>query len=148
MSKREEGVVTSVFVGKEDHGIETCYVMLNFGGSCQGFGGVALQTKKIQKSFVSDLCKAFGVKTHEDLVGKKCFALRCWETWNEPIEGLEAEDGKRFTLTGWRKKMGFPSDRLEAQKESLQAEIRCAARRIERCQQELATLEQNFTSWE
>lgn len=33
--------ITSVRFGKEDHGIMTCYVMLDYGGSGQGFGGYA-----------------------------------------------------------------------------------------------------------
>ena len=33
--------IESVRFGKEDHGIMTCYLMLDYGGSGQGFGGDA-----------------------------------------------------------------------------------------------------------
>lgn len=36
-------IIKSVFVGREDYGIPTCNVMLDYGGSGQSFGGYDLR---------------------------------------------------------------------------------------------------------
>lgn len=38
----KNAIITSTHLGCEDHGIFTCYLHLDYGGSGQGFGGYAL----------------------------------------------------------------------------------------------------------
>lgn len=99
----EHGTIANVFRG-EAHGIETISIGIDFEGSQQGFGGLALQTKALADDFAADLCATFGVGKLDDLRGKRCTALRCFPYNNEPIEGLEAPDGRRFILTAWRRR--------------------------------------------
>jgi len=42
MSGTKNAVITHTMLGYEDHGILTAYLYLDYGGSCQGFGGYAL----------------------------------------------------------------------------------------------------------
>ena len=148
---RELGKVANIFVGKEDHGIFTCSISIEFnGGGSQGFGGLCLNEDKLGKSFVKDLCETFGVKELDDLKDKECYALRCWDGFNDRIEGLESVNtGKRFIISNWRRKMGFKSlSPLEEKRNSLKTDIEYAKQRIERCKQELKILEKNYTDWE
>ena len=111
---RDPGIIESVRLGKEDHGILTCWVFIRFKGSSQGFGGLCLQGKHpivkdaevdYSDSYVKDLCATFDVANLDDLVGRNCVALRCYAENNEPIEGLlDPVSKKRFTHTTWRKK--------------------------------------------
>jgi hypothetical protein len=148
---RELGKVGDIFIGKEDYGIFTCSISIEFkGGGVQGFGGLCLNKDKLGISFVDDLCKTFGVKELDDLKDKECYALRCWDGFNDRIEGLESVDtGKRFIISNWRRKMGFESlSPLEERRKSLNTDIEFAKQKIERCKKELKNLEKNYTDWE
>jgi hypothetical protein len=147
-SKRELGKIDYVRSGKEDHGILTCSIGIDFNGdSHQGFGGLCLDTDLI-KSFKKDLCKTFGVKKIEDLVGKECFALRCFGFLNDNIEGLETLDGKKFTISTWRKKhFTNASNPLEQRFKHLVSEINHARRQIKEAEQDLAQLDSEYTNW-
>jgi len=101
-SKKQRGIIKDVFVGEEDRGITTCSVGIEFKGSYQSFGNLCLtkdDSNDYLELFTKDICNVFGVNDYNDLVGKECYALRCFEGWNESIEGLETLDGKRFTIT-------------------------------------------------
>jgi hypothetical protein len=149
--KREFGTISSVKSGKEDHDILTCSVGVDFSGGHQGFGNLILDEDLIV-SFERELCEAFGVRATKELVGKKCFALRCFGHWNDNIEGLESLDtGKRFTLNGWRKRnvKNFEViSPLEQRKKSLHANIEWARRRIADSELELARIDKEYTSWD
>ncbi len=69
-------------LGTEDHGIMTCYIYLDYGGSGQGFGGWAFDdpvdkgTTNFRRvgtafgiDFIMQLLKAVGAKKWEDLLG-------------------------------------------------------------------------------
>lgn len=118
----------------------TVWVNLDFGGSGQSFGGLALKSAESRQSFIGELCAVFGVSTLDQLVGKQCYALRSFSDWGAKIEGLESVDtGNRFTVTGYRLSRGYDapnpldealkgvlSDVLRAQKVLKEAEARVA----------------------
>jgi len=72
--------IESVSLGYEDHGILTCMLHLDYGGSGQGFGGYVLDyyNKDIEErvgtaygmEFIILILKTVGVEKWEDLVGK------------------------------------------------------------------------------
>lgn len=146
---RERAVIKEMQIGTEDHGINTCWITLEFGSSVQGFGGLILNNAKLRRSFVSDLCKVFDVSQPEELVGRKCYALRCFGVHNEPIEGLEeALTGKRFVMTDWIKKhQPETKDVLTRTKEALQTQIAQLEARIKRDKQHLKTIHKGYVDW-
>lgn len=147
MSKREAGTIVSAAVDTSH--IETVWVQVDYDkGGSQGFGGLALQDQRIMASYVAALCDTFGVHALGDLKGLRCHALKCWEGHQETIEGLEAPDGRRFTITGWRRKQGldFPSP-LEQRRESLRRDIAEATRCIETATRQMAALAEGYTDW-
>jgi hypothetical protein len=98
--------------------------------------------------FTKDLCSVFGVKKLTDLVGKKCYALRCFDELHTPIEALEAPSGARFVLTTWRKKH-FPEtkDPLAGKRESIEGNISFLQRRVAEEKTRLAELDKNYHEW-
>lgn len=78
--------ISEVRFGKEDHGIMTCYVMLDYGGSCQGFGGYAFDRWDEQLNmrvgvafgmeWMMRLFEALEVRDLQDLVGMPVRAER------------------------------------------------------------------------
>lgn len=140
MSLREEGKIESVFSGTEDHGILTVQLMIEFPGAGQGFGGLALD-ERTKGDFIACLCAAFGVSGLEHLKGQECFALRCFEDWGSPIEGLESKKtGRRFVLTEWRRRHWGPDvikDPLEQAIASIKGQIASHRRRLIECHEEL-----------
>jgi hypothetical protein len=88
---REKGKIIDVFRGKEDHGILTINIGVEFeGGSHQGFGNLCLDSEEMADDLVADLCAVFNVKKLKDLVGKKCYALRCSITWTQTLKDWRA----------------------------------------------------------
>ena len=77
-------VIESTHLGWEDHGILTCYLYLDYGGSSQGFGGYALDEPTTDRSgkfagragsatgmrFIERILKTVGAEKWEDLKGK------------------------------------------------------------------------------
>lgn len=57
--------ITSTMLGYEDHGILTCFLLLDQSGSCQGFGGFRIDAPK-DKNF--ELC-CFWIKRILSVVG-------------------------------------------------------------------------------
>lgn len=119
------------------------------GGSYQAFGGLLLNKDDQRLSFMHAVMRAFGVKNFDDLVGKKCFALRSFPTLNEPIEGLMSVDtGRVMTIRQWRRHEGFEHPtRLEQKSDSLRNEIIAAQRRIFDCEERLMTLREDYIEW-
>lgn len=56
-------------LGYESHGILTCNITLDYGGSCQGFGGYKLGGDYTTE-VIEGILKAVGVESWEELAGK------------------------------------------------------------------------------
>lgn len=153
--RREAGIIEDVQSGTEDHGIKTVYIYFKYdGGGVQGFGGLMLgrgddKDNTSVNNFIADVCSVFGVSRLEQLKGKRGYALKCFGGFNETIEGLESEYGRRFTLTSWRKKY-FKDIKspFEERKESLERDIQRSQERIEQQKQELKTLKKDYKDWD
>lgn len=66
--------IVSVMLGYEDHGILTCFLMLEKAGSSQGFGGYRLDAPKDATSvlgsfWIKRILDTVGVRTWEELKG-------------------------------------------------------------------------------
>ena len=78
----KNAVIESTMLGIEDHGIMTCFLYLNYGGSGQGFGGYGLdgfdkaKDKRVGTAwgmeFVRRVLETFEVDSWEKLSGKHC----------------------------------------------------------------------------
>lgn len=110
--ERQLGKITRAVLEREDHGILTLW--LHFGGSGQGFGGVALDVwdEKLGRrvgtamglDLVSRLLDLFKVDRLEQIAGRAAYALRKGG-WNSPIEGIalpEFDGGATLLLDEWR----------------------------------------------
>ena len=146
-NKRQLGKIVDVWSGKEDHGILTCSIGIDFCGGHQGFGNLCLDEQTLP-DFIESVCKVFGVKNLKDLVGKECYVLKCFSHCNEPIEGLETLDDKRFTLSSWQKK-NFPNSKSPYEKRicSINSRIASDIRRIYAAYEELNNLKSEYTDW-
>ena len=111
------GKIESTMLGVEDHGIMSFYLMFNFGGSGQGFGGYSLddydknEEQRIGTAAGLDLImgilKACGVGKWEDIKGKTMYALYDKEDYGEMIKGIKAlpfEKGGMFLINEWQSK--------------------------------------------
>ena len=70
-TKIKNAIITSVSLTKEDHGLLTLLVRLDYGGSTQGFGNYQLYTpggKDITGWFIWRLMETVGVSTLDKLV--------------------------------------------------------------------------------
>lgn len=75
----KNAIIKSTHLGKEDHGIMSAMVTLDYGGAQQGFGGYCLDTYDEKKKkrvgteygmrFIMELMAAVGVEKWEDLPG-------------------------------------------------------------------------------
>jgi hypothetical protein len=149
MDLRAKSKITEVFNGTEDHGIHVIWITVD-GDGVQGFGGICFDDgeSELEKDFIKSVCGVFGVKKLDDLVGKECYALRCFEEMHTPIEALEAPSGKRFVLTAWRKKH-FPEtkDPLTGKRESIEGNISFLQRRVAEEKTRLAHLDNKYHEW-
>ncbi len=148
--KRELGTISYVKYGTEasDGRWFTVSLGIEFEGFHQGFGGLALDAEKYGPDYVADLCKTFNVKDYKKLAGKKCYALRLTDGWNETIEGLESVDtGLRFTHTEWRRKHwpDTPSP-LEARKAEIRERAAALRRRADQAERELAEIDSDYNA--
>jgi hypothetical protein len=76
----KNGRITSTKLGYEDHGILTFWLSLDYGGTCQGFGGYALDSYDKEKECrkhgkyagrcIEQILKVVGVENWEDIKGK------------------------------------------------------------------------------
>jgi len=60
--------IESTQLGKEDHGIPTCFITLDYGSAGQGFGGYDLRYYGIE--MIIRILEVVDVEKWEDLVGK------------------------------------------------------------------------------
>ena len=80
MSEIKNAKITDTMLGREDHGIMTFMLYLEWGGSVCGYGGYAIDQydrNKEKRVFsasgleaISKILEVVGVKTWEDLKGK------------------------------------------------------------------------------
>ena len=105
-----------LFLGYEDHGILTCYVMFDGGGWGQaspgyGFDEYDEETKKrvvissFGLAFIARLLQAFGVDEWNKIKGRTIFVLRHATDPFGPIVGLHplpTEKGERFVFNELR----------------------------------------------
>lgn len=72
MSNERNARIKSVSLGIEDHGLLTAFLMLDFGGSGQGFGGYNLSAtgKNYCAIFIRGCLDTVGVEEWSDLPGK------------------------------------------------------------------------------
>jgi len=145
---RQPGRVREVFAGRDPDGdILVITVVVEFDGTTQGF-----QMYLDEPSFADatdELCKLFGAKHIQQIVGRECFALRCFDRWAERIEGLEVE-GKRFTRTAlarrhWPEKA---KSRIEEERASLFLDIEYLTRRIVAMAERLSNIDSAYVDWE
>lgn len=68
----KNAVITGVRLGFEDHGLLTAWLDLDYGGSCQGFGGWSLGARgeNYCGEFIKGCLTAVGEREWSDLVGK------------------------------------------------------------------------------
>ena len=66
--------ITSTFLGREDHGIPTCFVHLDYGSSAQGFGGYDLRFPSYGIDFITKILSTLEVASWEKLPGTYCRA--------------------------------------------------------------------------
>lgn len=144
---RQPARIARVEVGPEDHGMHTAWLFLEWDGGGQGFGGIVLDGGALTRDYLADLCARFGVSDVEALVGRKCYALRCFRGGS--IEGVESETGGRFTLTDWRRKH-WPeraTTPLDDRREVLHRSIESAAERIKQASRDLVNLGSEYHAW-
>ena len=85
--------ISSTMLGIEDHGIMTFSLMMDMGGTGQGFGGYALDGKAGQtghsKSIqcIRKILETVDVMRWEDLQGK-LVRIRKDSEWNGPIKAI------------------------------------------------------------
>ena len=143
---REHGTIRSVRTGDEDGRCISTWVFVDMSCGAQGFGGYVLNEHA--EAWNADLCALFGVEKLDELVGKHCWALRAFSGWNEPIEGLEGTDGKRFVATDfWRARLPAVQSVLEKRRESIEREVGFLTRRINEETRRLAGLEADYVEW-
>lgn len=60
--------IKDTFLGREDHGIMTCYITMDYGASAQSFGGYFLE----RTDFLSKILDVLEVRSWEKLPGTPC----------------------------------------------------------------------------
>lgn len=148
MSTREQTAISKAWYGVEpDHGILVFELYCVFKDAGQAFQ--ACVDEKLGSAMVREVCELFGVSKVEQLVGRQCFALRCFPYWSEQIEGFEV-DGRRWTKTGCvrRHAPSHARNPLEAREEDTRAHIAALAENIQRQTDDLRKLRSDFVDWE
>jgi len=82
-------------LGKEDHGIFTWVIDLDFGSSGQSAGAYALNDPALFGNHIQQLCNFFGTGW-ENLKGKRVYALK--EGYNGPVRGFMDEKQTKMVL--------------------------------------------------
>ena len=136
---------------ENNRGLWSSWIFIDFeDGGSQGFGGLYLKNKTIATHYMHSVCAAFGVPSWDDLVEKKCYALKNFGGYEESINGIESVDtGFRFTHYKWRKEL-FPEqtkDPFEERAESIKASIINMERDIIEKKKALANLKSKYKAW-
>jgi hypothetical protein len=100
----ELATIVSTSLGREDHGIFTFMLDLDYGGSGQGAGGYALNDPEIFGKAVQAIIDFFG-SDWEHIKGRKVYALK--EGHNGTVKGLVKSDQKAWVIfSDWRIRRG------------------------------------------
>lgn len=139
---RERGKISSAQFGKDaDRGFNYFTIMIEFDGSAQGFQCCVGDELDYCKRRILAL---FCVNSPDELKGKECFVLRCFNGWNHPIEGLETMEGRRLTRHDLFPKLESP---LEQRRSLLKNSIANSRTDIARCESQLSALDSRYTDW-
>lgn len=91
-------------LGREDHGIFTFILDLDYGGSGQGAGNYALNDPEIFGKAVQGIIDFFG-NSWENIKGRKVYALK--EDHNGTVKGLVKSDQKSWIMfSDWKVRRG------------------------------------------
>lgn len=119
-------------------------------GFSQSFGGLYLPDGT-WRLFERDLLECADVPTSKNLIGLRVHALYYFGRWNEPICGLEFDNGSKFLISKFQRD-NFPANPPNG---VLKAEIASLERDIEQCKNRLADLQakllnvgQGFVDWD
>ena len=85
------GRITSTRLGKEDHGILTFWLDLDYGGTGQGFGGYSLGGD-FTSTVIEGILEAVGVDNWEDLKGEVVWVKRDGPKFGGKIIAIKAPD--------------------------------------------------------
>jgi len=106
----EKGMITSAEMSMKvaDWRCLSFYIMLDFEGKRQGFGGNMLgKEEDYDKPYCIDLRerinKLFGTNDWSQLKGKTAYAIRLSEYFDSSIIGLKNENGYMFFIEHWRR---------------------------------------------
>lgn len=144
---RQRGTLVSTNETVTDYGpMQVLLVIAVEDGGEQTFGGLPVNVEAWKR----ELCEVFGVTWFGDIPGKECWVLRAFAEYNEPIEGLEASNGKRFTKTGYARRHGkdplYPN-RLHCRVAEVVDEISRLERRISEQRQVLEGITKRYVEW-
>lgn len=119
-------------------------------GCHQGYGGLHLPDASARANFLRMLRWTFGVDGNSDLKGQKCYVLRSFTGWNEPIIGLESvETGRSMTTNQFCALEGYKVENaLVKRKESILSSIEHHKRRIADDERTLKNLEADYKEWD
>ena len=147
---REKGRIEYAKFGPDPDGrmgnmVEIC-IVLGKGGSSQA---VHLCVGEHLDAFRRAVLDCFDVRDPERLAGLECYALRNFPTHHEPIIGLEAMSGKRWTRGRVMASVGQPMKTpTRARFDSIVSDIRSHRRRIEELEADLARFTEGFVDWD
>jgi len=68
MTDTQNATIKSTMLGYEDHGLFTCQITVDYGGSCQAFGGWTI--KGTASIWITKILEVAGAETWEELIGK------------------------------------------------------------------------------
>lgn len=115
MSERtiQNAVIESTMLGQEDHGILTCFLMLNYGGSGQGFGGWALDEPRRDSAdkFLGRFGTAWGMQFIAGVL--KVLEVSSWEKLPGTHCRADADHGKVYRIGHILKDRWFDPNELE-----------------------------------
>ena len=120
------GKIESTSLGIEGHGVMTFWLMLDFGGSGQGFGGWVLDSYSPEEKrrigtaagldAVIQILTVCGVEKWEDIQGKIVYALYDDDKYGRAIKGIKGlsfESNKIFLIDDWQRRWQEEIKKLE-----------------------------------
>ena len=149
MKLKQDGVIKSVFYGREDHDCLTMVVHVSWDGGVQGFGARLFSSQSLQEDFARDLCTTFTVSHYKYLEGRPCTIYRCFDHWNSDIEAIgPTNSDRKFIIWKWERKhfnevhAPNPLQRVQAKHLNEAASLR---RRLMEVEAQLLQLEAEYT---
>lgn len=96
MTVIQNAIIEGARITSDDHGMLSAWLMLDYGGSCQGFGGYVLYLPKscahhtlesLAGHFIWRCMEIAGVAEWSQLAGKT-IRVRKQDAWNCPIDAI------------------------------------------------------------